>query len=166
MVSTSPSSSEPGLGEVPLPSSPVPTSTSGAGSRALLGSDATPSPLPPPAGSLARQVSGCQEKKTTASPPALIPKPTTMTALLERAAKARGVTTPSLKRDRGVVPPRPAAAASLASPSPTISNRSSVVEKETAPAFHGASHSKIPLGSGAGGSDQDEIVSRFAASCL
>jgi hypothetical protein len=39
------------------------------------------------------------------------------------------------------------------------------VEKEIVPAFHAASRFEIPLGSGTGGSDQDEIVSRFAASC-
>ena len=40
-----------------------------------------------------------------------------------------------------------------------------MVEKETVPAFHAASHFEIPLGSGTRGSDQDEIVSQFVASC-
>ena len=88
-----------------------------------------------------------------------------MTALLERAAKARGAAGPTSKRDRVVIPPRPAAAVSPASPSPAISRRSGVMEKETVPASHAASRFEVPLGSGTGGNDQNEIVSRFAASC-
>ena len=87
-----------------------------------------------------------------------------MTALLERAAKARGATAPSLKRDRGVVPPRPTATASPASPPPKASKRPDAVEKESVSASHDASRSELPLGPGLGDSDQDEIISRFAAS--
>ena len=88
-----------------------------------------------------------------------------MSALLERAAKARGATAPSLKRDRGVVPPRPTATASPASPSPKTSKRPGVVEKESVSASRDASRFEFPLGSGLGSSDQDELVSRFAAAC-
>jgi hypothetical protein len=153
LASSSPSSLEPGPGEVPLPSSPVPSPT------------AIPSTHPAPVGPPARQISGRQEKKSTASPPALAPKPTTMSALLERAAKARGAATPSLRRDRGVATLRPTSSTSPASPPLKPSNRPDVVDKEGTAASHSASRVELPTGSRSEDGDRGELVSRFAAAC-